>query len=449
MLHRHILPAVLFWLALPVGAQSTCDCWVEPDSTWTFLGNVGYQPVHPSIWGPYTYGGTGHYFGPLELPFGFDFCGEVMHAVFINQIGSISFGSPITNRAPVNLPVPTPAFVAPFWVVTTVQIPSTPSNPFAGRLNEVAYKLTPTALSVSWKNMGNAVNELDTVNSFQLTISNGTDPAIPEGNNIAFCYGDMRWGLSQGVPSNTGPRPSTVGANRGNGVDFVQLGRFVHPDSLWNGRFAASGFEWLNGRHLAFNTAAQNIPPFFSTTECDTVDVNVGGTGHYVIVAHRGDPAPPLTATSICPGIASYAYTDQQVEGARVLTATFTPDDGEVGLHAMYFQAATGSGLVSTTQRYVRVNGPLGMHGQAKANGVSVFPNPARNKAILTWADGLAPQQIQLLGMDGRVVQMLVAPPGSHQAELDLSRLPGGIYLVRMAGAQAVRAMRLVHEPGR
>src|SRR5690606_30117594 len=132
--------------------------------------------------------------------------------------------------------------------------PGYPPGQAMERLNEVAYKLTPTALFVSWKNMGKSVSEQDTVNSFQLIISNGADPVIPDGNNLAFCYDGMRWGMSKsGVIPGFTARPSIVGLNQGDGVNFVQVGRFDQLDSLWNGPFVGSGCAWLKGRRMDLN----------------------------------------------------------------------------------------------------------------------------------------------------------------------------------------------------
>jgi hypothetical protein len=56
-----------------------------------------------------------------------------------------------------------------------------------------------------------------------------TDPMLPNGNNVAFCYGDMQWttgSASQGGTGGFGGVPSTVGVNKGDGTNFIQIGRF-------------------------------------------------------------------------------------------------------------------------------------------------------------------------------------------------------------------------------
>lgn len=310
-------------------------------------------------------------------------------------------------------------------------------------LNIVAYKLTSHALVVSWKNVGKYAFQLDSLNSFEVAITDGSDAIAPDGNNVAYCYHKMQWAL--GMLSNVTSSPATIGANRGNGVDFMQLGRFAFTDSIWNGTMLWSGIGWLNGRHLAFNAAPIPIPPFFSTTECDTVQVQVGDTGHYEITAHRGGPSPPMSAYSTCPSLTNYTVANQTVDGAHVLTATFIPVEGEEGLHTMNFQAATGIGAPSTTQRYINVLGTSGVHERKAGGGFSIFPNPAQGNAWIAWS-GEPAQEIQLADAQGRTVRR-IRPVGTD-LHISTAGLPSGLYAVRvLAGGQVAMGRLLVATP--
>ncbi|MBK8582719.1 MAG: hypothetical protein IPL86_13105 [Flavobacteriales bacterium] len=79
----------------------------------------------------------------------------------------------------------------------------------------------------------------DKLNTFQLIISDGTDPAIPGGNNVSFCYG--RYAMDHrgciGRHWRFGGTPATVGANRGDGINYLQLGQFDHDSTDWDGPF--------------------------------------------------------------------------------------------------------------------------------------------------------------------------------------------------------------------
>ena len=70
-----------------------------------------------------------------------------------------------------------------------------------------------------------------------------------------------------------------MGANRGNGIDYIQFGRFDHAGVDYDGPFGGTdGISWLDNKNFVFTTAVstQNIPPIASSTSlCDTVDVCV------------------------------------------------------------------------------------------------------------------------------------------------------------------------------
>ncbi|MBK7751046.1 MAG: hypothetical protein IPI41_00145 [Flavobacteriales bacterium] len=110
---------------------------------------------------------------------------------------------------------------APFWADVDLRGPGVTNN-------IVQYKVTPTAMLVNWTNVGYYNSMTDKVNTFQLVITEGTDPLVPNGANVSFCYKDMQWttGSASGGTNGFGGTPATVGANEGNGVDYIQFGTF-------------------------------------------------------------------------------------------------------------------------------------------------------------------------------------------------------------------------------
>ena len=101
-------------------------------------------------------------------------------------------------------------------------------------------------------------------------------------SNEAFCYKEMEWttgSASQGV-GGFGGIPSTVGANEGNGTDFIQFTRNDHEGVDYDGPFGVpDGVSWLDFKSFRFTTAVttQNIPPIVNSNFlCDTVEVCMG-----------------------------------------------------------------------------------------------------------------------------------------------------------------------------
>src|SRR6185436_7373889 len=197
--------------------HALCNCLIPLDST--------FQVV------PFTNGTPPEYrnddgSSPLiTLPFNFCFYGTNYTDVYINNNGNISFNNPYFTYSPVGFPSNQYFMVAPFWGDVDTRTNFQTGTTLSGL---VYYKITPTSLIVKWDTVGYFATHDDLLNTFQLIITDGTDPILPPGNNVNFCYGDMNWttgDASQGV-GGYGGFPANVGANSGNGIDFIQFGRF-------------------------------------------------------------------------------------------------------------------------------------------------------------------------------------------------------------------------------
>ena len=252
------------------GSGGNCNCWIQPDDTYS----LAMQPNDDG------------YSSMITLPFQFNLYGDLYSSCYINNNGNITFNAGLYSFSAGGFPAG-PGFngqndtimVAPFWGDVDTRI----SNGVSG--GTVKYRLTPNALYVNWDSVGYYGMHTDKRNTFQLIISDGTNTDVGIGNTVSFCYKDMQWttGDASLGTNGFGGIPATVGANRGNGVDFIQFGRFDHAGTDYDGPFGASdGISWLDNKNFVFNTttsggsSTQNIPPIASSTSlCDTVDVCV------------------------------------------------------------------------------------------------------------------------------------------------------------------------------
>lgn len=230
--------------------NDNCDCYQQPDASYTLA------------MAPNDDGSS----GLINLPFEFCFYGEQRTSLHINNNGNVSFAGPIAAFSANAFPSNGNVMVAPFWGDVDTR-----------GIGEVWYKITPTAIYINWENVGYFSSQTDKTNTFQLILTDGTDPAIPDGGNIAFCYGEMQWttgSASQGVNGFAGI-PATVGANRGNNTDFFQIGRFDHPGNDYNGANIPSGISWLDDKTFYFNICSStNVPPIASgVAACDTFKI--------------------------------------------------------------------------------------------------------------------------------------------------------------------------------
>ena len=322
-------------------AGSSCGCYVAPDASYTLaLARVDDGSS-----------------GLITIPFSFCMYGTNYTQLYVNNNGNISFGAPYGIYSSVAFPSSSYVMVAPFWA-------DVDTRPAAGGF--VQYKITPTAMYVNWTAVGYYPDMTDKLNTFQLIITNGTDPILPAGDNIAFCYGDMQWttgGASGGVGgfggTATGASPATVGINKGDGVNYIQMGRFAYPGAAYDGGYGLDdGVDWLDGQSLYFNVCSStNIAPIPSITPpligggsggCDTlklcgtndtlvisalflapeigqnttIGINLYGTPGFSVLSN----VPGNTASSSVQIIASPANA-----GFHTITFTATDDGTPVG----------------------------------------------------------------------------------------------------------------------
>lgn len=419
------------------GGPAPCACWLTPDASYTTIDNS--TEWNASGWGNGDDGST----GPIPLPFSFQLYGQSWDTAYININGNVSFGNYIGTYTSNPFPFNGFTMIAPYWA--DVDLRGAGAN-----VNTVQYKLTPTALYVNWTNVGYFNQETDKLNSFQLIITDGTDPAVPGGNNVSFCYGSMEWttgSASNGV-NGFGGTPATVGANKGADMEYLQLGRFDHAGSDWDGAFGANdGVDWLVDRHFSFSTENENIPPIFTSIGCDTLEIEVGSSFDFPMMMIGGTPGQTISGMSLCSGIAGYAETLNTSGATAEIISTITPTASEIGLHTINYTAQNDAAtpLVSTYTVMVKVlDATTGIHAPTMASTLLIQPNPAADRATITWPEGQRPARVEVFSLTGALVLTGTPSMDALRLDLDLSGLPDGIYTVRATGARTTATVRLV-----
>jgi len=210
-------------------------CYFAPDASYTSCPGMDDESV-----------------GPISIPFGFNFYGTTYTSCYINNNGNITFGSDFYEYYPAGFPSGTlPEMIAPFWA---------DFDTYSGAT--IKYKVEAHRIIVTWpgvRRYGGFSNIL--LNTFQCILTDGTDPSIGIGNNVAFYYGDMQWATS-GYTGFGGSFPATVGINRGNGTDFIQVGRFNQSGSAYDGSGGnPDGVDYLDYECFTYNVAVTaNVP---------------------------------------------------------------------------------------------------------------------------------------------------------------------------------------------
>ena len=232
-----------------------CNCYEEPDNTYiTPSGLVSCDDCTSGV---------------INLPFTFNFYGTPYNSLYINSNGNVTFGNSMTTFTSTALAAPNAnAIAAPFWADVDVR-----------GAGAVRYKIYDNAIFINWHNVGYFNSMNDKINNFQLILTDGTHPSVPNGNNIAFCYGDMQWttGSASGGTNGFGGTPATAGLNKGgNTQSFFQLARFDHPGTDFDGALGnPDGISWLDNKSFFFDvTDVANVPPIpQGVSPCDTFKV--------------------------------------------------------------------------------------------------------------------------------------------------------------------------------
>ena len=341
----------------PPPPANDCGCYEPHDPSWTLA------------MGPNDDGST----GLIPLPFTFCFYGQNINGLYINNNGNVSFGASYGTFTAVAFPTATFQMIAPFWGDVDTR----------GGLGQVWYKITPTSIRVNWENVGYYSQNGDKRNTFSVILTNGADPVLTPGNNVAFCYGNMAWttgeascgvnnpctynGNSYSCNNNGGlgygycGSPATVGANRGNGVGYVQFGQYNHPGIDYDGPFnQPDGVDWLDTRSLVFNVCnGTNLPPIQVGLDlCDTGSVCVGDTLIWDVDFLGPEATQNVTVTVTAPGVAGFSIisiTNGQTANAVV---QLVASQLNVGLNHIIFNATDNGVPVQSVDfhLYVWVN---------------------------------------------------------------------------------------------
>ncbi|MGE0635049.1 MAG: gliding motility-associated C-terminal domain-containing protein [Bacteroidia bacterium] len=314
------------------GPNVNCGCIQTLDGSYTLA------------MGPNDDGST----GLISLPFTFCLYGTSQNSMYINNNGNISFGTSYGTFS--SNPFPDPGFVmvAPFWADVDTR-----------GTGQVWYKVTPTYAIIRWNNVGYYSSQTDKINDFQLIITNGTDPIIPNGNNVAFCYGDMQWttgSASNGV-GGFGGTPATVGANLGDGTSFVQFGRFDHAGVDYDGPFGnADGISWLDNQSFVFNACVNNsnIAPIADNALaiCDTIQICIGDTVNFDVSFLSPEQDQTTITTIDTSGVSGFQLISNTSGNISSVSAVFYATEDNVGYNT-FTLSASDNGTPAQTNDFV------------------------------------------------------------------------------------------------
>lgn len=309
------------------------SCFINPDNTYTnFAANDDGS------------------LGPINLGFTFNFYGTNYNQVWINNNGNITFGGAFGTFSSTGFPNNTP-MIAGFWAdVDTRNAAST----------TVKYKLSAGKLIVSWAGVGYYNNKADKLNWFQIIITDGLDASIGLGNNVAFNYGDMQWttGDASGGSNGFGGTAATVGINKGDNVNFVQVGRFGLNSSAYDGGGGATdGVNYLDYECFRFNVSSvtNQAPSVSGVPAGNTVTVTCGNTANIALTFLPPEINQTVTTTINTAGLCN---TTTNITNGNTSTATvnIAAATCNLGTNTISFTATDNFNPAASTTVTITVN---------------------------------------------------------------------------------------------
>ena len=412
--------------------SSICSCMVTLDTTFSVV--------------PFTNGVSPDYRNDdgsspkIGIPFTFNYYGVNYDSLYINNNGNVSFSNPYYNFTPYGFPDSTFNMIAAFWGDVDTRDSSTLSG-------LVYYKITPTALIVKWEHVGYYTYHNDKLNTFQLILTDGTDPLLPAGDNVGFCYGDMQWttgDASSGI-AGFGGSAATVGVNKGDGVNYFQVGQFDTSGVAFDGPYGnIDQVDWLDNQGIYFNVSTTgNIPPIIINNNiCDTIDVYTGDTTHSVLVDSVrftiGVATPEINqsvnVTISSPDAANLNYILTKSSATyKEYACSFKVLNLATGLHYVNVSATDDGTPAMTTNKSIIIRShydaslATGITETQSPSSISVYPNPADNYIVIKHNfNASSSPTLSIANVVGQ--NILHTQLSSQEQTIDISKLSKGIY---------------------
>lgn len=214
---------------------------------------------------------------------------------------------------------------------------------------------------------------------------------------------------------------------------------------------------YVGARTAAANTANTDILVFHGSTDAPTVDIyETSATPNEIVddlqyATYRGylelptadyilDIRDSTGTSSVAEFDASLVNLSLQGEAITVLASGFlTPGDNSNGPSFGLWAATTAGGpLVELPQRIAN-----SVRENLAAEGLQLYPNPARDQVVFEFASVPSPTEIQVFDLTGKVLETQMLGIGESRTIVDVSSLAPGAYIYRVQSGASVETGRI------
>ena len=383
--------------------QRAGDCWYDLDADFTTLAKLGVEET------PLELGNLDDGYWKIPLSFTFYLYGNPYDTLYLNTNGNVTFGSGYTSYSSTGFPdIAGPDMIAAIWQDIDLRSDFTD--------NGIYYKDDGSKIIIIWNQVGYWNQNYLPNNTFQLILSNGTDPYLGAPNNAQFAYDNMEWAVGD-VTGSSGFDPdvagsltesfltqsfATAGAQSEFGDQYYQIGLFGRNNSQYDGPTGDNdGIHYLDDKCFIANLSGTNIPPIADDFPSDTIITCPGSP--YSINTSFNSPEPletttvTVTNTTLNPASWSTTITDGQYATQHLV---LNPTDADVGLHTFTFTAVddgvpTSETTVKTIVIDISTTGNMAITGSLDyciGDSTQLFINPGY--ATYLWGNGEADFEI-------------------------------------------------------
>ncbi|PCJ24712.1 MAG: hypothetical protein COA97_09400 [Flavobacteriales bacterium] len=276
--------------------------------------------------------------GPISIPFSFCLYGTNYTQFYVNGNGNVTFTNGFITYTSSGFPTALTEMLAPFWGDVDF-------NGAPGGQGGLYYEVQSDYVKVHWVDVGYYSSHYDKLNTFELIFTDGNATILPPGKNVGFLYDDMNWttGDASGGTNGFGGSPATVGVNKGDGIDFIQVGLFDQPGNAYDGPQGSNdGVDWLDNKSFFWNVcnSTNQEPSFVGIDICDTVRVCVGDTVQLDITFLANDVTDSSWAsidTTNVSGLTINSNTSGNGSNSCIIFSTFIATINNVGTHVVSY----------------------------------------------------------------------------------------------------------------
>lgn len=183
--------------------------------------------------------------------------------------------------------------------------------------------------------------------------------------------------------------------------------------------------------------------------------LHVTQTGTYYVIADNGscsdtsasiavnvNPLPGVALTlpidTFCTSVQSFTLSGGApaggvYSGPGVSGGQLDPLSAGTGMHTMTYTYTDANGCTNTATENFLVDICNGINTPSVEGVLRVTPNPTNDLLLITFTNGAAANQVQLMDVTGRVV-LEQSTNGQAQLTISMKELPSGIYLLRTVG---------------